>query len=67
MGAGDLLPEVKARLFNNIFICRRCKARIRADPTKVREGKVRCRRCGSKNLRPKKQVISLVGGSSGGK
>ncbi len=61
MGAVDLLPEVRARLFDRIFICRKCKARIRADPAKVRAGKVKCRKCGSKSLRPKKQAISLLG------
>lgn len=58
----DLLPEVKMRKFDRIFICRKCKARIRADPDKVREGKVRCRRCGSTHLRPKKSEIILVTG-----
>lgn len=61
MGAIDLLPEVKARKFDRIFICRKCKARIRADPEKVRRGKVKCRKCGSRALRPKKSEIVLVG------
>jgi len=64
MGATSLYPEVKARLFDRIFICRKCKSRIRADPAKVREGKVKCRRCGSKSLRPKKQEIVLLGGGA---
>jgi len=60
MGSKDLLPEVRARIFDRIFICRRCSARIRADPSKVRMGKVKCRKCKSKNLRPVKSEIVLT-------
>lgn len=45
--------EAKQRLFDNIFICGKCKAKIRADGFKVRAGKIKCRKCGSKSLRPK--------------
>lgn len=61
----ELAPELKARKFDRIFICRRCKSRIRADPEKVRLGLIRCRKCGSKYLRPKKSEIVLI--ASGGK
>ncbi len=44
-------PEVARRLFHRVFICMKCKARIRADMEKVLAGKVKCRRCGSKKLR----------------
>lgn len=44
---------VRKRLFENVFICMRCKARIRADRNKVKGGKVKCRKCGSHALRPK--------------
>ncbi len=43
----------RKRLFDRVFICSRCKAKIRADSFKVRLGKVKCRKCGSKALRPK--------------
>jgi len=59
MGAKDLSPEVRARRFDRIFICRKCGARIRADLSKVRMGKVKCRKCKSKNLRPIKSEIAL--------
>jgi len=45
--------EAKRRLFDRVFICGKCKAKIRADGFKVRAGKVKCRKCGSKELRPK--------------
>ena len=44
-------PEAEARMFKNIFICRKCKAKIRAPSMKVRLGKVSCRKCNSKALR----------------
>ncbi len=49
------MPEEAARkrLFENVFICMNCKAKKRAKPRKVRDGKVRCRKCGSKDLRTK--------------
>ena len=45
--------EATARLFNNVFVCRKCKAKLRADALKVRLGKIKCRKCQSKKLRPK--------------
>lgn len=41
------------RLFKNVFICLRCNGKIRAQPDKVKRGLIKCRRCGSKKLRPK--------------
>jgi len=48
-------PETAERIFHRVFVCRVCKSKIRADPAKVREGKVKCRKCGSKALRPKRK------------
>ncbi len=45
------------RLFTNVFVCRVCKSKIRADPAKVRAGKVKCRKCGSRALRPKRKPV----------
>ena len=45
-------PEAEARLFRNKFVCKRCKAVIRAPNLKVLSGNVKCRRCNSKSLRP---------------
>ncbi|MFT4302983.1 MAG: hypothetical protein ACMXYG_00310 [Candidatus Woesearchaeota archaeon] len=46
--------EAEARLMKNIFVCRKTKKKIRADPLKVIAGKVRARG-GSKTLRPKRK------------
>ena len=44
--------EAHARLFKNIFVCRRCKSKIRAPNTKILAGKIKCRKCNNKKLRP---------------
>lgn len=44
--------EAAGRLFRGIFVCRKCKAKIRADINKVLAKKVCCRRCGGKVFRP---------------
>jgi len=46
------IPEAEERLFRNIFICRKCKSKIRASPMKVSEKKISCRKCKSKQLKP---------------
>jgi ribosomal protein L40E len=48
-------PEVVQRLYNRVFVCRKCKSKIRADYMKVKSGKVKCRKCGSRYLRPKRK------------
>jgi len=52
-----VFPEVTQRLFYRVFVCRVCKHKMRADPAKVREGKVKCRYCGSRALRPKRRPM----------
>jgi len=53
--AKKLFEEVADRLFHRIFVCRKCKSKIRTDYAKVRDKKVKCRKCGSKSLRPKRK------------
>ena len=43
--------EAENRLFNRVFICMNCGSRLRSDLIKVREKKVKCRHCRSKQLR----------------
>jgi ribosomal protein L40E len=48
------LPEVMARrVFHNVFVCMSCKAKRRAQPEKVKKRLIKCRKCGSKDLRLK--------------
>jgi ribosomal protein L40E len=47
------IEAVTKRLYDRVFVCMRCNAKIRADHRKVIAGKVKCRKCFSKDLRPK--------------
>lgn len=44
-------PETEARLYTRVFICMKCGARNKGDVLKVRMGKVKCRKCKTKQLR----------------
>jgi len=45
------------RLYKDVFVCRRCKTKRRADPLKVILNKIKCRRCDSKQLRIKHKDV----------
>lgn len=47
--------EAMNRLFKNIFVCRTCKSKVRAPSLKVSQGKIKCRSCSAKKLRPKRK------------
>ena len=49
------LPAAQARLYKNIFICKKCKSKLRSDPRKILEKKVRCRKCLGEAFRPIKK------------
>jgi len=44
--------EAEKRLFKNKFACKKCKTVIKAPNLKILSGKVKCRNCNSKSLRP---------------
>lgn len=48
-------PEAEARLFRNIYVCKKCKGVVRAPAMKVLAKEVKCRKCGSRVLRPKRK------------
>ena len=44
------------RLFKNAFICKNCKHKMRVEPLKILQGKVKCRKCGKRDFRtPRKK------------
>jgi hypothetical protein len=49
------IAEAQNRLFKNVFVCKNCCSKKRAEPQKVLEGKVKCRKCGKKAFRPLKK------------
>jgi DNA replicative helicase MCM subunit Mcm2 (Cdc46/Mcm family) len=46
------IPAAMNRLYKNVFVCKNCSLKIRADARKVIEGKAKCRRCKGKAFRP---------------
>jgi hypothetical protein len=49
------IPEATNRLFKNVFVCKKCQTKIRADSQKILKGKVKCRKCNKKAFRPLKR------------
>ena len=48
------IPEFIAnRLYKNVYVCMRCKRKVKVDAYKVKQGKAKCRKCGHKALRLK--------------
>ncbi|MEK6820712.1 MAG: hypothetical protein AABX71_03305 [Nanoarchaeota archaeon] len=45
------IPAAQARMFKNVFVCKNCGSRIRADPRKIILGKVKCRKCKKRAFR----------------
>lgn len=52
------IEAAHARLFKRVFVCKRCSIKIRADPRKIAEGKIRCRKCQGSAFRPKSKKLS---------
>lgn len=50
-----IFPEANARLFKNMFVCKKCKTKQRVQVLKLMAGKVTCRKCSSSYLRPIKK------------
>ena len=51
--AVPLDKAVVNRVFARVFVCRRCKSKQKADLERVRQGKVKCRKCNYNILRLK--------------
>lgn len=45
------IPAAQNRLFKNAFVCKECKHKIKVEPLKILNKKVRCRKCGGKDFR----------------
>jgi formylmethanofuran dehydrogenase subunit E len=44
-------PEAEIRKFRNVFVCRKCKSKIKSPNIKITQGKISCRRCRSKQFK----------------
>ncbi|MDD3263946.1 MAG: hypothetical protein PHT94_03545 [Candidatus Nanoarchaeia archaeon] len=49
------IAEADSRIFGNVYVCKDCKHKMKAQPLKVLAGKVSCRNCSSTALRPKRK------------
>ncbi|MFH1211887.1 MAG: 50S ribosomal protein L40e [Candidatus Woesearchaeota archaeon] len=49
------IPEAEARLFKNTFVCKNCNSVVKAQNIKVVQKKVKCRKCKSDSLKPKRK------------
>lgn len=49
------IAAAQARLFKNVFICKKCGSKIKADARKIIIGKIKCRKCGGKAFRPRRK------------
>ena len=45
------IPSAQKRMFGNVFICKSCASKIKADPRKIIEGKIKCRKCKKRSFR----------------
>jgi len=45
-------PEANARLFKNMYVCKKCEKKFRTTVNKVLAGKASCRNCSRKGVRP---------------
>jgi len=49
------IAEAQNRMYKNVFVCKECQSKIRSEPLKILEGKVKCRKCGKRKFRPLKK------------
>jgi ribosomal protein L40E len=47
------IPEAEVRLFNRVFICLKCKAKVRASSSRIKAKLIVCPKCRNRNFRPK--------------
>ena len=45
-------PEAVARIHHNVFVCKKCKTKMRTYMSKILLKKIKCRKCGAKVFRP---------------
>jgi len=48
-------PEAENRRFHSMFVCKKCKTRMKAPNLKIIEGKISCRKCKANKFRPVKK------------
>jgi formylmethanofuran dehydrogenase subunit E len=46
------IPAAQNRLFKNVFVCKNCGSKMKAEPRKIIDGKIRCRKCKKRAFKP---------------
>ena len=46
------IPAAQARLYKNVFVCKNCGQKMKADALKIIAKKIKCRKCNKHNFRP---------------
>ncbi len=54
-------PEAIKRLYTRVFVCRKCKTKIKARVAQIISKRLSCKRCGGKSFRPIKSKKATVG------
>jgi len=49
------VPAAQKRMYHNVFVCKNCSSKIKANPRKIIEGKVKCRKCKKRDFRAVKR------------
>ena len=44
--------EATNRMYKNVFVCKKCSTKMRAEAQKIIKGKVKCRKCKGRAFRP---------------
>ena len=52
--------EATARMFHGVFVCRKCKTKIKTSMSKILQKKISCKKCGGKAFRPIKKNTGKV-------
>lgn len=47
--------EAMDRLFSRVYVCKKCKTKIRAQSQKILLKRIKCRKCAGKAFRPIKK------------
>lgn len=49
------VAAAQARLFKNVFVCKNCGTKIKAESRKILLKKIKCRKCNRKEFRTKRK------------
>jgi DNA-directed RNA polymerase subunit RPC12/RpoP len=51
------IAAAQARLFKNVFVCKGCGTKLKAESRRITEGSIKCRNCNGKIFKPKSRKV----------